>query len=74
MPILATKVIEILRSRDVASLQEALAQIDIRNQDKASISEAARSLRLLNESIDKSIMEMVKTALAKGKVKGRDQP
>lgn len=74
MPILATKVIEILRSRDVASLQEALAQIDIRNQDKASISEAARSLRLLNESIDKSIMEMVKAALAKGKVQGRDQP
>lgn len=73
VPILATRVIEILRSRDMASLQEALAKSDIHNQDKASTSEATRSLRLLSESIDKSVMEMVKAALAKGKVQGRDQ-
>ncbi|KAL6887933.1 hypothetical protein GGI43DRAFT_417467 [Trichoderma evansii] len=69
VPILATRVIEILQSRDVAKLQEALAKIDISKQDKSSASEAASSLRLLNESIDKSIVKMVKVALAKGLAK-----
>lgn len=67
VPILAARVIEILQFRDVANLQEALAKIDIRSQDKTSASEAGRSLRGLDESIDRRVMEMVKAALAKGK-------
>ncbi|KAH6603113.1 hypothetical protein Trco_008530 [Trichoderma cornu-damae] len=66
---LAARVVEIIRSRDIASLQKALAKLEVKNRATPSASEAAESLKTLNDSIDKRVKELVLQALAKGPAK-----
>lgn len=69
VPILAKRVIEISRSRDMAELQKSLAKLEVHQKALPTQQDAAVTTQTLNEFFDKRLAEEVKKLLAKSKNK-----
>ncbi|OTB17223.1 hypothetical protein K445DRAFT_315860 [Daldinia sp. EC12] len=67
VPVLARRVIEIARSRDMADLQTSLAKLKIHQKAMPSQPEAAVTVKILNEYFDERLAEAVKLLQAKAR-------